>query len=118
VLMIESMVQSAAWLMRVTDDFAYSTVLLKQVRGVKFNNFVSPGQTLTVDVSVKKWQGHECTLDGQGTVDGAAAVQAKLTLERSRLADRHPDLARADEIQVGKLRELFHQLWPPAAAPT
>ena len=39
VLMIEACVQSAAWLMRATEDFKYSTVLLKQAKAVKFNSF-------------------------------------------------------------------------------
>ena len=45
VMMVESLVQVGGWLMRYTESFAYSTVLLKEARAVKFSNFVKPGQT-------------------------------------------------------------------------
>ena len=54
VLMVEAMVQSCAWLSRATDDFAFSTLLLKQARAVKFNNFLKPGETLAVTATLKK----------------------------------------------------------------
>src|SRR3954463_3595330 len=93
VLMVEALVQSGAWLMRHHDNFAYSNVLLKQARAVKFNNFVSPGNTLMVKVEIQKWDGNLCTVVGQGTVNGGNCVSAKLTLERFNLVDRNPALA-------------------------
>jgi 3-hydroxyacyl-[acyl-carrier-protein] dehydratase len=113
VLMIESLVQASSWLLRETEQFAYSTILLKQARAVKFNNFVSPGQALTVAVTIHSWKENTCVLQGAGTVDGAPTVSAKLTLERFNLADRNPDLAASDEYEIRKLRELFHVLWTP-----
>jgi 3-hydroxyacyl-[acyl-carrier-protein] dehydratase len=112
VLMLESLVQAGAWLMRLTDDFAYSTVLLKQARGLKFNNFVTPGKTLQVSLSVHKWDGDICTLKAAGTVDGLSAVKARISLQRSNLRDRNPALAETDQFQIEKLRELYNQLAP------
>src|SRR5690606_16505029 len=43
VLMLESLVQTSAWLMRITEDFRYSTLLLKEAKALKFNNFMKPG---------------------------------------------------------------------------
>ena len=54
VLMLEVMVQTGAWLMRFSEDFRYSTILLKQARALKFNSFVTPGRTLSVTASVQK----------------------------------------------------------------
>ena len=120
VLMIEALVQSGAWLMRHNDDFAFSTVLLKQARAVKFNNFVAPGNTLNLKVEVQKWDGDLCTLQGQGTVNGGTAVSAKLTLQRFNLADTNPELASSDAYEIRKLKELFALLWsePKVAAST
>ena len=118
VLMIEALVQSAAWLMRFTEDFAYSTILLKQTRAVKFNNFVAPGNTLNVNVEIQKWDGALCTVQGQGTVNGGTAVSGKLTLERFNLADKNPELAGSDAYEVRKLKELFTQLWPRTSVKT
>lgn len=119
VLMIEALVQSGAWLMRHHDDFAYSNVLLKQARAVKFNNFVAPGDTLNLNVEIQKWDGNLCTIQGQGTVNGGTAVSAKLTLQRFNLVDYNPELASSDEYEVRKLKELFTLLWSePKAAKT
>ena len=60
VLMIEALVQTGSWLMRLQDDFAYSTVLLKASRAVKFINFVAPGRSLHVTAEVQGWNGAEC----------------------------------------------------------
>lgn len=113
VLMIEALVQAGAWLMRYTDDFAYSTVLLKQTRAVKFNNFVSPGKTLNIHVELKSSDAESCVLQGLGTVDGGTAVSAKLTLEKFNLADKNPEMKRIDDLQIQKLKELFTVLWDP-----
>jgi 3-hydroxyacyl-[acyl-carrier-protein] dehydratase len=111
VLMVEALVQTAAWWVRHEEGFAHSTILLKQARAVKFVNFVSPGRTLTVTAEFQGWNGNECTFKGNGTVDGATAVSARLTLERFNLVDRNPALAAADAEQIRAARELFAQLW-------
>ena len=115
VLMIESLVQAGSWLMRYSEDFAYSTILLKRARQAKFVNFVSPGKTLTVTAQVQEWNGSECTFKAVGTVDGAATVSAKITLERFNLAERGAGVAAADELQISKAKELFAVLWPDAS---
>lgn len=116
VLMVESLVQAGAWLMRHTEEFRYSAVLLKEARAVRFNNFVSPGKTLQVECKVKKRDETTYTLLGNGTVEGASAVSARLTLEQFNLSDRDPSLAASDERRIRKLRELFNALYHPIAA--
>lgn len=113
VLMLESLVQASAWLMRYTEDFAYSTVLLKQARALRFNSFVTPGQTLTVKAAIQEWNGEHCVIKGSGTVGGVSAVSARLTLERFNLADRNPEMAESDRMRIARMRELFAQLWFP-----
>jgi 3-hydroxyacyl-[acyl-carrier-protein] dehydratase len=112
VLMVEAMVQTGAWFMRHHENFAFSMVLLKAAKAVKFLNFVSPGRTLKVTAEVHEWNDGECTFKGSGTVDGESAVTARLTLERFNLGDRNPRLKESDEVQIRAARELFAQLWP------
>ena len=83
VLMVEAMVQSCAWLSRVTDDFRYSTILLKESRAVKFNNFLKPGQTLHITATLKKNDDNTATFQASGTVDDTSAVSAKLVLSKT-----------------------------------
>jgi 3-hydroxyacyl-[acyl-carrier-protein] dehydratase len=111
VLMVEAMVQTGAWLMRHDEDFAYSMVLLKSARAVKFLNFVSPGKTLQVTAELEGWNEGECRFKASGTVDGESAVTARLTLERFNLADRNPRFKESDETQIRSARAMFAQLW-------
>src|SRR5262249_39661658 len=106
---------TAAWLMRHDDDFAYSMVLLKSVRAVKFLNFVSPGKTLQLTADLEGWNEGECRFRGCGAVDGASAVTARLTLERFNPADRNPRFKEADESQIRSARTMFAQLWAETA---
>jgi len=114
VLMLESLVQTSAWLMRRTEDFRYSVVLLQEARAIRFNNFVTPGKTLHVHCDIQKHDDRSYTLKGSGMLDGASAVNAKLTLQQFNLADSNPDLRPSDERRVQKLRQLFDALWQPS----
>lgn len=111
VLMLESLVQASAWLMRYTEDFQYSTILLKQARAIRFNHFVSPGQSLIVTATVKEQNDHEWVLKGSGTVEGISAVSARLTLEQFNLGDRNAELAESDRRRIEEMRKLFAQIW-------
>lgn len=113
VLMVETLVQSGAWLMRSDADFAYSCILLKQARAVKFNNFVSPGHSLHVRCEVVKRSDEETTFKASGSVDGGeSAVSAKITLHQFNMADRNPDLAASDERRRKYFREQFAVVRP------
>jgi 3-hydroxyacyl-[acyl-carrier-protein] dehydratase len=116
VLMVEAMVQTGAWLIRATEDFRYSTVLLKEAKAVKFNSFVSPGKTLELTATVHKRDDRIWTLKTAGTVDGVNAVNARLTLGQFNVCERAPQLASADEKQIQSLRELFTVLYPHHSA--
>jgi 3-hydroxyacyl-[acyl-carrier-protein] dehydratase len=110
VLMLEAMTQAGAWLVRASEDFAHSIVVLKEARNVKYGNFVEPGQTLAVTAEIVKQDERTTTLKAQGTVDGTTTVSARLVLERYNLADVQPSRAEADDVVRGNLREQFAQL--------
>ena len=112
VLMLEAMIQAGAWLMRFSEDFRYSIILLKEAKAIRFNNFVKPGQTLVLTVNVHKWEGAECVLKCTGTVDDKSAVNARLTLRQFNLADDKPDLAESDRLRSEQMKQLFFQICP------
>ncbi len=49
VLMLESMFQASMWLVRATDQFQYSSVVLREGKSLKFQDFVQPGDSLVVN---------------------------------------------------------------------
>ena len=112
VLMVEAMVQSCAWLSRVTDDFQYSTLLLKQAKAVKFNNFLKPGQTLCVTATMKKNEDSTVSFQASGTVDDQSAVSARLVLSKQNLKDHRADMSSADERVLQSMHELYAQIRP------
>jgi 3-hydroxyacyl-[acyl-carrier-protein] dehydratase len=116
VLMLEALVQAGAWLVRYTEDFEHSTILLKQARAVRFASFLKPGDTMTLSATLQKWDERECVLKGEGTVDGEPTVNARLTLERFNLAERGPEFAKSDQLRIEALREEFSQLWTVKAS--
>lgn len=113
VLMLEAMTQAGAWLVRVSEDFAHSIVVLKEARNVKYADFVQPGQVLHVTAEITKQDERETQLKAQGTVDGKLAVIGRLVLERFNLADQQPDLAPTDEYLKQHLRDQLATLYRP-----
>lgn len=114
VLMLETLVQAGGWLIRYSEDFAQSTILLKEVRAVRYNSFVAPGNTLQIQMSVRKRHGTVWDFNGSGTVNGNSAVSAKLSLEAFNLSDRNPKLEESDSYRRSVYRGLFQQIWNPS----
>jgi len=118
VLMLESLFQASAWLVRKSEEFAHSVVLLKETRQVKYGCFVKPGQVLTIVAKILKQTENLTVVQATGEVDNTLAVSGKLTLERFNLAERNPEYAASDPFARRKYREWFHQLdrRPPLSA--
>ncbi|MEN6458134.1 MAG: 3-hydroxyacyl-ACP dehydratase FabZ family protein [Thermoguttaceae bacterium] len=113
VLMLESLTQASAWLVRATENFAHSIVVLKQVSNVKYAQFVEPGQMLTVTAELQGLADGEAKLKASGTVDGRLTVSARLILARYNLADTAPQYAATDEATRRDLRDQLALLYHP-----
>lgn len=111
VMMVECMVQSCAWLSRFTDGFQFSTILLKQARAVKFNNFLKPGETLQVSATMKSNGAAEAEFMVSGVVNGQSAVSGRLLLSKQNLADLNPQLKDNDARMVSAMRDLWAQVY-------
>jgi 3-hydroxyacyl-[acyl-carrier-protein] dehydratase len=110
VLMLEAMYQASAWLVRQSEGFAHSVVLLKEARNIKYADFVTPGKELVVTAEILKQDDSLTTLKTQGTIDGNLAVNGRLVLERFNLADRHPTRRNTDPYLRDELREVLKKL--------
>ncbi len=113
VMMLEAMFQASAWLVRKSEDFAHSVVVLRESRNVKFSSFVEPGQMLTVKAAIIRQSEETTTLKAEATVEGKTAVTARLVLERYDLSDRYPSRAATDAYARRELREMFNLLFRP-----
>jgi 3-hydroxyacyl-[acyl-carrier-protein] dehydratase len=113
VLMLEALTQASAWLVRTSEDFAHSMVVLKQANNVKYGQFVEPGQTMTVVAEIVKLGEGEAKLKAHGTVGGRTIVSARLTLACYNLADTNPDQEVTDTATRQDLRGQFALLCQP-----
>src|SRR5439155_24281665 len=104
VLQLQALVEAGAWLMRLTEDFARSLWVLREVRAVKYGTFVSPGQRLEITVELMSQDGSTAKLKGRGEVNGVQTVSAQLVLAGYNLRDRNPAWAERDERLVRQLR--------------
>jgi 3-hydroxyacyl-[acyl-carrier-protein] dehydratase len=107
VLMLQALVETAAWLLRIRDDFKHSVIVLRETRGVKYGTFMEPGRRLTLAVELSEEAGALVSFKGKGEVEGATAVSAKFTLARYNLRDRDPAWRVTDERIVNHLRSLY-----------
>lgn len=113
VLMLESMTQASAWLVRASEDFAHSMVLLKQANSVKYGQFLEPGQTLMVTSEIVKRDENETKLKARGMVDGRIIVSARLVLAQYNLGDTQPEYAGTDRATIKDLRKQLQVLYQP-----
>jgi len=115
VLMLEAMVQSAAWLVRSTLDFRRSIVVLEEARNVNYKSFVAPGRTLEVSVEAVSIDDRHSDLKAFGRSDGREMVKARLKLRHYNLADRDESLADLDQRLIADAKKCFELLGGPAA---
>lgn len=107
VMMLEAMVQSAAWLVRATLDFAPSLVLLKEARNVTYKSFVVPGQTLTIEAICKNLGPGESVFQASGSRDGEPVLKGQLVLRHLNLDESDPHRAGLNEKMRAQVRNLY-----------
>jgi len=117
VLMLEALVQSAAWLIRASSDFAHSVIVLREVKGIKYGSFLEPGQQLKITIDVVGGidpQSELLTFKGQGEREGTSVVNGRIILARYNLAGKNPANAALDQQLIQGYRQEFARLWPQA----
>jgi 3-hydroxyacyl-[acyl-carrier-protein] dehydratase len=116
VFMLEASTQAAAWLLRLSEDFAHSIIFLKEAKNVKYADFVPPGQTLTVSVSVVKQDERLSTFKVEGHMGDRPTLSGRLLIERYNLADHDPALRSTDEEMKFYFRKVAQLLLPRETA--
>jgi 3-hydroxyacyl-[acyl-carrier-protein] dehydratase len=106
VFMLEAATQASAWLVRLSEDYAHSQIVLAEARSVKFTDFVSPSHSLVMKVEQQKREGRQVTVKFEGQVDGRVCVNGRLALECYNLADEDAELAELDRQVVGYQKQI------------
>lgn len=110
VLLLEGLVESASWLVRCTENFAHSMILLEQVRNVKYKSFLAPGGTIEYTVQVKTIEENISSFVGSGLSDGERIVEAKFGLRHFNLADENSRMAAVDFEIIENLKKRWELL--------
>lgn len=111
VLMLQAMTEAASWLIRVTDDFSQSVIVLREATNIKYAQFVEPGQELRVTAEIVKHGTEETSVKAKGGVEGRTIVSAKLVLKHYSLAERSPDFAQVDLSLRAELLRQYRNLY-------
>lgn len=113
VMMLEALHQASVWLIRMTPGFDDALVLLREVRNVKFGDFLSPGETLTVEAEIFKVDGAITTVKAVARKGERTTVAARLILESCSSGD--PGHLDTDSDLQRLAREQFFQLYGDCA---
>jgi len=115
VLLLQGLIESASWLVRVSEDFAHSLVLLRQARNVKYKSFLAPGEQIEYTVEAKTIGETASSFSGYGrSCSGQSIVEARFELRHFNLSQRDPALTAVDARVVENLRKRWTLLWTRA----
>ncbi|MFO0812594.1 MAG: hydroxymyristoyl-ACP dehydratase [Gemmatales bacterium] len=114
VLMLEALVQSAAWLVRASSDFAHSIIVLREAKGIKYGSFLEPGQQMkmTAETTGIDPAAEQITFKCQAEREGTSVVNGRIVLARYNLVSRNPAFAATDLQLLQGYRAEFARLWP------
>lgn len=107
VLMLQTLVEAGSWLWRITDDFQYSVIVLREAKNVKYGHFMEPGRRMLVTAELTEVKGDMAEFKGRGEMDGSQTVSARFSLTRYNLRDRNPDWQAMDERIITHWRNLY-----------
>lgn len=110
VLLLEGLIESASWLVRTTENFAHSMVLLEEARNVKYKTFAAPGTQIEYTVDAKTIEENVSSFAGVGVSNGEQIVEARFGLRHFNLAERDSTMAAVDAKIIGEMKKRFELL--------
>ena len=110
VLLLEGLIESASWLVRLTENFAHSMILLEQARNVKYKSFLAPGSQIEYTVKAKTIEENVSSFAGSGISRGELIVEARFALKHFNLADEDSAMAAVDAQVIESLKKRWELL--------
>ncbi len=94
VLMLQALVEAGAWLLRATEDFRHSVIVLREARGVKYGSFMEPGRQMSILVELAEHDESTAILEGQRRVGWANNGVGEVDAGPLQSAGPRPGVAR------------------------
>jgi len=111
VLLLEGLIESACWLVRESQGFSNSMVLLERARNVKYKSFAAPGMQIRYCVKAKMIEENVSSFTGTGSCGDEAIVEAKLDMRHFNLADENHKMASVDAKIIENMKQRWGLLW-------
>lgn len=111
VLLLEGLIEAASWLVRYTENFAHSMILLGEAKNVKYKSFLAPSEQIEYVVEAKTIEENVSSFVGHGRTGDREIVEARLGLKHFNLAERDSWLAEVDSAIVDSLKKRWKLLW-------
>ncbi|MCP4262074.1 MAG: beta-hydroxyacyl-ACP dehydratase [Planctomycetes bacterium] len=110
VLLLEGLIESASWLVRHTEKFAHSMILLEQARNVKYKSFLAPASRIEYTVEAKVIEENISSFIGFGSSEGERIVEARFGLRHFNLAERDSAMAAVDAKIIENMKKRWELL--------
>ena len=110
VLLLEGLIESASWLVRLTENFAHSMILLEQARNVKYKSFLAPASRIEYTVEAKVIEESVSSFTGFGSSEGERIVEARFGLRHFNLAERDSAMAAVDARIIENMKKRWKLL--------
>ena len=110
VLMLEGLIESASWLVRRTENFAHSMILLEQARNVKYKSFLAPGAQVEYAVEARTIEENISSFTGFGVSENERIVEARFGLKHFNLTDENSAMAAVDARIIENLKKRWNIL--------
>lgn len=110
VLMLETLVEAGAWLLRLSEDFRHSMIVLREAKNVKYGHFMEPGRQMVATVEMTERNDRLASFKGKGEIEGKPSVSARITLETYNLRDQDLGLEAKDQKLIAHFRDLYRLL--------
>jgi 3-hydroxyacyl-[acyl-carrier-protein] dehydratase len=110
VLMLQGLIESASWLIRLTENFAHSMILLEHAKNVKYKSFLAPGSQIEYIVEAKIIEENISSFSGAGLSGGEQIVEAKFDLRHFNLSSQDTKLASVDANIIDSMKQRWKLL--------
>ena len=110
VLLLEGLIESASWLVRLTENFAHSMILLKEAKNVKYKSFLAPGSKIEYTIEAKTIEENVSSFAGFGLSENERIVEAKFGLRHFNLASQNAKLADIDANIIENMKKRWRLL--------